>query len=375
MCAAADAPRRPAAVRTEQLDQQEDDFVDQGDAEISREIVYRLVMECQAIGREDMDVGKLRELCEQSGVPLGATSGILELILPPDDTSGSLRWKHFVVALCAQVGGVEDVTGFVRLLLDPGMFGNDEGQLAKTEFITLFDWWSSIDTSISAELKSALFAALDPKDDEVPLFCLVARATQNQMLAQARPWARTTASPASPLSPSSARVICLFCVPVCGRWQLRSQAVCACRDGARTRLVRVASPGACARAVADMVRGAVLSAGTHVLHRVYGCAQDGLGGVNQVNAGPPVRQHEHLLIFASTQHTDTDSTHHASTRPPPEPRPALLHSISCIINGLPFDSGARRASAAGPLVRALPTSLTSFASLSLPYDRSVGGGR
>ena len=177
MCAAADAPRRPAAVRTEQLDQQEDDFVDQGDAEISREIVYRLVMECQAIGREDMDVGKLRELCEQSGVPLGATSGILELILPPDDTSGSLRWKHFVVALCAQVGGVEDVTGFVRLLLDPGMFGNDEGQLAKTEFITLFDWWSSIDTSISAELKSALFAALDPKDDEVPLFCLVARAT------------------------------------------------------------------------------------------------------------------------------------------------------------------------------------------------------
>ena len=71
-----------------------------------------------------------------------------------------------------QVVGVEDVTGFVRLLLDPGMFGNDDGQLSKTEFITLFDWWSSIDTSISAELKSALFAALDPKDDEVPLFAL-----------------------------------------------------------------------------------------------------------------------------------------------------------------------------------------------------------
>lgn len=119
-----------------------------------------------------MEVGKLRELCEQSGVPLGATSGILELILPPDDTSGRLQWKHFVVALCAQVGGVEDVTGFVRLLLDPGMFGNDDGKLPKTEFITLFDWWSSIDTSISAELKSALFAALDPNDDEVPLFAL-----------------------------------------------------------------------------------------------------------------------------------------------------------------------------------------------------------
>jgi len=149
-----------------QLDQQEEDFIDQGDTEISREIVFRLVLECQAIGRDDLEVGKLRELCEQSGVPLGATSGILELILPPDDTSGHLQWKHFVVALCAQVGGVEDVTGFVRLLLDPGMFGNDDGQLPKTEFITLFDWWSSIDTSISAELKSALFAALDPKDAE-----------------------------------------------------------------------------------------------------------------------------------------------------------------------------------------------------------------
>lgn len=162
----------PARARAEQLDQQEEDFIDQGDTEISREIVFRLVLECQAIGRDDLEVGKLRELCEQSGVPLGATSGILELILPPDDTSGHLQWKHFVVALCAQVGGVEDVTGFVRLLLDPGMFGNDDGQLSKTEFITLFDWWSSIDTSISAELKSALFAALDPKDAEVPLSAL-----------------------------------------------------------------------------------------------------------------------------------------------------------------------------------------------------------
>ncbi len=141
--------------------------MDQGDAEISREIVFRLVMACQEGGREDIEVAKLRELCEQSGVPLGATSGILELILPPDDSVGRLPWRHFVVALCAQVGGVEDVTGFVRLLLDPGMFGNDEGQISKVDFITLFDWWSSIDTSISAELKSALFSALEPQDDEV----------------------------------------------------------------------------------------------------------------------------------------------------------------------------------------------------------------
>eukprot|EP00277_Geminigera_cryophila_P022155 CAMPEP_0179468342 /NCGR_PEP_ID=MMETSP0799-20121207/49303_1 /TAXON_ID=46947 /ORGANISM="Geminigera cryophila, Strain CCMP2564" /LENGTH=284 /DNA_ID=CAMNT_0021274319 /DNA_START=82 /DNA_END=937 /DNA_ORIENTATION=- len=153
-----------------QLDQQEDDFVDNGDAEISREIVFRLVMACNDAGREEIEVGNLRELCEQSGVPLGATSGILELILPPDDTSGRLPWKHFVVALCAQVGGVEDVTGFVRLLLDPGMFGNDEGQISKTDFITLIDWWSSIDTSISAELKSALFTALNPTEEEVFFF-------------------------------------------------------------------------------------------------------------------------------------------------------------------------------------------------------------
>jgi len=149
-----------------QLDQQEDDFVDQGDAEISREIVFRLVGACQESGRDELEVAKLRELCEQSGVPLGATSGILELILPPDDTSGKLPWKHFVVALCAQVGGVEDVTGFVRLLLDPGMFGNDDGQISKSEFADLFDWWSSIDTSISAELKSGLFAALEVSEDE-----------------------------------------------------------------------------------------------------------------------------------------------------------------------------------------------------------------
>ena len=141
--------------------------MDQGDAEISREIVFRLVGACQESGRDELEVAKLRELCEQSGVPLGATSGILELILPPDDTSGKLPWKHFVVALCAQVGGVEDVTGFVRLLLDPGMFGNDDGQISKSEFADLFDWWSSIDTSISAELKSGLFAALEVSEDEV----------------------------------------------------------------------------------------------------------------------------------------------------------------------------------------------------------------
>ena len=149
-----------------QLDQQEDDFVDQGDAEISREIVFRLVQECVGSGRDEIDVARLREICEQCGVPTGATSGIIELIVPPDDTSERLPWKNFVVALCAQVGGIEDVTGFVRLLLDPCMFANDEGQIAKKEFVQLFDWWSSIDVSISAELKAALFSAINASDDD-----------------------------------------------------------------------------------------------------------------------------------------------------------------------------------------------------------------
>jgi hypothetical protein len=48
------------------------------------------------------------------------------------------------------VSGVEDVTGFVRLLMDPAMFGDQNGEIAKEEFVTLFDWWSSIDQACSA---------------------------------------------------------------------------------------------------------------------------------------------------------------------------------------------------------------------------------
>jgi hypothetical protein len=43
----------------------------------------------------------------------------------------------------------------------------DQMRISKADFITLFDWWSSIDTSITAELKSALFSALDIRDDKV----------------------------------------------------------------------------------------------------------------------------------------------------------------------------------------------------------------
>ena len=42
-----------------------------------------------------------------------------------------------------------------------------QGRISKADFITLFDWWSSLDTSITAELKSALFSALDIRDDKV----------------------------------------------------------------------------------------------------------------------------------------------------------------------------------------------------------------
>lgn len=48
------------------------------------------------------------------------------------------------------MSGVEDVTGFVRLLMDPAMFGDQNGEIAKEEFVTLFDWWSSIDQACPA---------------------------------------------------------------------------------------------------------------------------------------------------------------------------------------------------------------------------------
>jgi hypothetical protein len=148
------------------------DFMDAlkvSSGEISRKMVCGVVKACKEGGSEEIQVGRLRSVCEECGVPLGAISGILQMILPPDDSVGRLPWSHFVVALCAQVEGAEDVgvAGVVRLLLDPGMFGNDQGQISKADFIGLFDWWSSIDTSISAELKSALFSALDTRDDKV----------------------------------------------------------------------------------------------------------------------------------------------------------------------------------------------------------------
>jgi hypothetical protein len=78
----------------------------------------------------------------------------------PEDVE-RVQWKHFVVAVCTQVSGIEDVTSFVKLLLDPMMFGNDEGLIKKEEFVTLFDWWSTVDPSIGAELKITLFENLE----------------------------------------------------------------------------------------------------------------------------------------------------------------------------------------------------------------------
>jgi len=34
------------------------------------------------------------------------------------------------------------------------------GSISKGDFIQLFNWWSSVDTNITAESKAALFAAL-----------------------------------------------------------------------------------------------------------------------------------------------------------------------------------------------------------------------
>mmetsp|Transcript_10351 Transcript_10351/g.24495 ORF Transcript_10351/g.24495 Transcript_10351/m.24495 type:complete len:210 (-) Transcript_10351:299-928(-) len=148
-----------------QLDQQEDQYLDGGTEELQRDHVVRLVMECKDQLKEDVELAKLRELCEVAGVPAAIVNETLELIFTEEE--GVVQWKHFAVALCARVASVEDVSGFVRLLLDPGMFGNDEGMLHKAEFMTLFDWWSSVDSAITAETKSALFATLDDGDDMV----------------------------------------------------------------------------------------------------------------------------------------------------------------------------------------------------------------
>mmetsp|Transcript_4866 Transcript_4866/g.9646 ORF Transcript_4866/g.9646 Transcript_4866/m.9646 type:complete len:210 (+) Transcript_4866:182-811(+) len=148
-----------------QLDQQEDQYLDGEAEELQRDHVVRLVMECKDHVKEEVELAKLRELCESAGVPSSVVNETLELIFSEEE--GRLQWKHFVVALCSRVASVEEVTGFVRLLLDPGMFGNDNGEIHKTEFMTLFDWWSSVDNAITAETKSAIFAALDQGDDMV----------------------------------------------------------------------------------------------------------------------------------------------------------------------------------------------------------------
>mmetsp|Transcript_46192 Transcript_46192/g.92329 ORF Transcript_46192/g.92329 Transcript_46192/m.92329 type:complete len:136 (+) Transcript_46192:337-744(+) len=122
-------------------------------------------MECKDQLKEEVDLAKLREICESAGVPSSIVNETLELIVTEEE--GQLQWKHFAVALCSRVSSVQEVTGFVRLLLDPGMFGSEAGEVHKAEFMALFDWWSSVDAAISAETKSALFAALDDGPDMV----------------------------------------------------------------------------------------------------------------------------------------------------------------------------------------------------------------
>uniref|UniRef100_A0A7S0VPC3 RIIa domain-containing protein n=1 Tax=Hemiselmis tepida TaxID=464990 RepID=A0A7S0VPC3_9CRYP len=150
-----------------QLDQQEDEFMDNAQWQVERDHVFKLVYECSNLKSEEIELIKLREICEGEtvGIPSKAVDMTLELILAEEE--GKVQWRKYVIAMCAQVSGVEDVTGFVRLLMDPAMFGNDVGQLAKEEFVTLFDWWSSIDQAISAELKEGLFNSLSSGPDMV----------------------------------------------------------------------------------------------------------------------------------------------------------------------------------------------------------------
>ena len=150
-----------------QLDQQEEEFIDANAWQVERDHIFKLVYECQSLEKDEMDLVKLREVCEGEtvGIPPKAVDMTLELIMVEDESK--VQWKKFVIAMCAQVSGVEDVTGFVRLLMDPSMFGDAEGQIHKEEFITLFDWWSSIDQNISAELKEGLFNALASGPDLV----------------------------------------------------------------------------------------------------------------------------------------------------------------------------------------------------------------
>mmetsp|Transcript_76551 Transcript_76551/g.206242 ORF Transcript_76551/g.206242 Transcript_76551/m.206242 type:complete len:217 (-) Transcript_76551:263-913(-) len=150
-----------------QLDQREDEMQGESVA-VTQDSLIGLIAECSdkggaTRGAEDVELGRISEVCVRLGIPPSAVEHALSVLLPPtpdSDTPPPVSWKRLVVALCAQVEGIEDVKGFVRLLLDPQMFGDDTGSISKGDFIQLFNWWSSVDTNITAESKAALFAAL-----------------------------------------------------------------------------------------------------------------------------------------------------------------------------------------------------------------------
>uniref|UniRef100_A0A7S4L9A9 RIIa domain-containing protein n=2 Tax=Guillardia theta TaxID=55529 RepID=A0A7S4L9A9_GUITH len=131
-----------------QLDQNAEEEEIMGE-EVSKDAIYRLVLACKDDGspEEERDINALIEMAEQSDIPRAAISQALDLV--SQEGSNRVSWKHLVVTLCSQVGGVEDVTQFVGLLMDPGMFGDDDGKIQISEFITLFDWWSTIDERCS----------------------------------------------------------------------------------------------------------------------------------------------------------------------------------------------------------------------------------
>uniref|UniRef100_A0A7S0QER5 RIIa domain-containing protein n=1 Tax=Cryptomonas curvata TaxID=233186 RepID=A0A7S0QER5_9CRYP len=158
-----------------QLDQNEEGMEQGDETLVSQDALIGIVAECMdkggaTRGAEEVEVQRMVELCEQHGISPSAVEQALMVLLPATPDAGGpapINWRRLVVALCAQVVGVEDVKGFVRLLLDPTMFGDDNGRIAKTEFIQLFNWWSSVDPGITAEAKAGLFAALASSEVEI----------------------------------------------------------------------------------------------------------------------------------------------------------------------------------------------------------------
>jgi len=102
---------------------------------VTQDSLIGLIAECSdkggaTRGAEDVELGRISEVCVRLGIPPSAVEHALSVLLPPtpdSDTPPPVSWKRLVVALCAQVEGIEDVKGFVRLLLDPQMFGDDTG--------------------------------------------------------------------------------------------------------------------------------------------------------------------------------------------------------------------------------------------------------